>query len=86
MDEYFQCLLDYIVEGHKTDSLLKTLEYQSQMKSVLKSWEAVENVLSQSQITTVDTYFSEYSQLSSLEKDWLFLEGVVLGRWLARQS
>ena len=86
MDEYFQCLLDYIVEGHKTDSLLKTLEYQSQMKSVLKSWEAVENVLSQSQITTVDTYFSEYSQLSSLEKDWLSLEGVALGRWLARQS
>lgn len=84
MDEYLKCLYCYIIDSHRADTLLHSLEYQVRSQSAFRAWERLEDELSQAQLTAVDEYMSEYAQLSGLEKDWIFQEGVALGRWMAR--
>ena len=84
MVQLLKCLYCYIIDSHRADTLLHSLEYQVRSQSAFSAWERLEDELSQAQLTAVDEYMSEYAQLSGLEKDWIFQEGVALGRWLAQ--
>lgn len=86
MDEYLQYLYTHIPEVRRNKTLLRTAEYHIQRTSMLMALRTMDLALSEEQRKVVDVYLSSQSRLDVLESDWLFLEGVALGRWLARQS
>lgn len=84
MDEYLQCLYNYILEVRRDETLLKTPEYHTERKSLLAAMRAMDAVLSEEQQKMVNRYLSCQSRLSVLEDAWLFQEAVALGKWMAR--
>ena len=83
MDEYLQCLYNYILEVRRDETMLKTPEYRMRRTSMLTAMRAMDAVLSEEQQKAVNTFLSGHSRLSVLEDEWLFQEAVALGRWLA---
>jgi len=86
MDEYLQCLYDYILEVRRDETLLKTPEFRAERKTMLRAWDAMEAALTGEQQKIVEEFLSAKEQTSIREDEWLFLEGVALGGWLARSS
>lgn len=84
MDEYLQCLYEYILEVRRDETLLRTAEYRSGRVSLLSAMQAMEAALTEEQRKKVDHYLTCQSRLSVLESDWLFREAVALGEWLSR--
>ncbi len=83
MDEYLQCLYDYILEVRRNETLLKTPEYRAARKSFLRAWDVMEAALTKEQQEIVDRLLTARENVCSREDEWLFLEGVSLGRWMA---
>lgn len=86
MDEYLETLYHYILEIRRSDHLVKSKEFQTCQQEILQAWEALESVVSSEQQQALDSLFSARAQLSFFEEQWLFLEGIALGKWLARQT
>jgi len=86
MDEYLQCLYDYILEVRRNDTLLKTPEYRKARKDMLQAWETLESALTGEQWKVVERFLSARENVYIQEDDWLFLEGVALGGWIAQSS
>ena len=84
MDEYLQCLYEYILEVRRDETLLRTAEYRSGRVSLLSAMQAMEAALTEEERKKVDHYLTCQSRLSVLESDWLFREAVALGEWLSR--
>lgn len=84
MDEYLYCLYNYILEVRRDETLLKTPEYRMERISMLAAMHVMDAALTEQQQKAVDAYLSSHSRLSVLEDEWLFLEAVALGKWLAR--
>lgn len=84
MDEYLQCLYDYILEVRRTETLQKTPEYRMRRTSMLAAMQAMDAVLPEEQKKVVDAFQTSQSRLSVLEEEWLFQEAVSLGKWLSR--
>jgi len=84
MDEYLQCLYNYILEVRRDDTLLKTPEYRAMRKDMVQAWDAMEAALTGEQQEIVDRLLTAKEKVYSREDEWLFLEGIALGRWLAR--
>ena len=84
MDEYLQCLYNDILEVRRDETLLKTPEYRTHRTAMLFAMRLIEDSLSEEQQKAFDRYLTCYSNLSILESDWLFHEGVALGKWLAQ--
>lgn len=83
MDEYLQCLYNYILEVRRDETLRKTPEYRMERISLLTMMRTMDADLSKEQQKIVNRYLSCQSRLSALEGEWLFQEAVSLGRWLA---
>ncbi len=83
MDEYLQCLYDYILEVRRDETLLKTPEYRTARRNMLRAWDAMEAALTGEQREAVDRLLTAKEKVCSREDEWLFLEGVALGRWMA---
>lgn len=83
MDEYLQCLYNYILEVRRDETLRKTPEYRMERISLLTMMRTMDADLSEEQQKIVNRYLSCQSRLSALEGEWLFQEAVSLGRWLA---
>lgn len=84
MDEYLQCLYHYILEVRREETLLKTTEYRLRRAAMLAALRTMDAVLPEEHRKVVDDYLSSQFHLSVLESDWLFSEGVALGKWMAR--
>lgn len=84
MDEYLQCLYNYILEVRRDETLLKLPEYRMERISLLAAMRAMDAALSEEQQKIVNRYLSCQSRLSVLEDEWLFQEAMALGKWLAR--
>ena len=83
MDEYLQCLYNYIMETRRDETLMRTYEYRKRRTAMLTAMHFMEATLTEEQRKTVDSYLSLQSKLTVMESDWLFQEGVALGRWMA---
>lgn len=84
MDEYLQCLYNYILEVRRDETLLKTPEYRMRRTTMLVAMQTMDAVLPEDQKKIVNAFLSSQSRLSILEDEWLFREAVSLGKWLAR--
>ena len=84
MDEYLQCLYNYILEVRRDETLLKLPEYRMERISLLAAMRAMDAALSTEQQKAVNAFLSCQSRLSVLEDEWLFQEAMALGKWLAR--
>nr|WP_325217741.1 hypothetical protein [uncultured Oscillibacter sp.] len=84
MDEYLQCLYNYILEVRRDETLLKLPEYRMERISLLAAMRAMDAALSKEQQKAVNAFLSCQSRLSVLEDEWLFQEAMALGKWLAR--
>ncbi len=83
MDEYLQCLYDYILEVRRDETLLKTPEYRTARGEMLRAWESMEAALTGEQREIVERLLSARETVYCREDEWLFLEGIALGRWMA---
>jgi len=83
MNEYLRCLYDYILEVRRNDTLLKMPEYRTLRMELAQAWDAMEAALTGEQQEIVDRLMSARERVYSREDEWLFLEGVALGQWLA---
>ena len=84
MDEYLQCLYNYILEVRRDETLLKLPEYRMERISLLAAMRAMDAALSKEQQKAVNAFLSCQYRLSVLEDEWLFQEAMALGKWLAR--
>ena len=84
MNEYLQCLYNYILEVRRDDALRKLPEYRMERISLLAAMRAMDAALSEEQQKIVNRYLSCQARLSVLEDEWLFQEAMALGKWLAR--
>ena len=84
MHEYLKHLYNYILESRMSSSLQKRVEYQSSHIKVLDAWREMEKVLTDEQKKVVNDLLDAKAQVSTFEDEWLFQEGVALGKWLAR--
>lgn len=83
MDEYLRCLYDYILEVRRDDTLLKMPEYRAAHENLLQAWDAMEAALTGEQQEIVDRLLTAKENVYIREDEWLFLEGVSLGKWMA---
>lgn len=84
MDEYLQCLFQYVSENLLLDVRLDLVDYSRWNERQDMAWSALEKALTPEQLKLVEDYRSTWCGLRFLEDQLLFQKAVSLGKWMAR--
>lgn len=84
MDEYLQCLFQYVSENLLQDARLDLLDYNHCRSTQDMAWSALEKVLTPEQLKLVEDYRSTWCSLQDLEDQLLFQKAFSLGKRMAR--
>lgn len=84
MDEYLDCLYQYVSDHLEADARLDLIDYSRCRSAQDMAWEALERALTPEQLRLVEDYRSTWCGLRFLEDRLLFQKAVALGRWMAR--
>ena len=84
MDEYLQCLFQYVSENLLQDTRLDLLDYNHCRSAQDMAWSALEKALTPDQLRLVEDYRSTWCSLQALEDQLLFQKAVSLGKWMAQ--
>ncbi len=84
MDDYLKCLYDHVMDGLLPGAGRDRAEHDRRSREQERAWDALWASLSPEQIGLVEDYQAAQAETCALEDEWLFQEGVALGKWLAR--
>lgn len=84
MDEYLQCLFQYVSENLLLDVRLDLVDYSRWNERQDMAWTALKESLTPEQLNLVEDYKDAWCGLRFLEDQLLFQKAVSLGKWMAR--
>lgn len=84
MDEYLDCLYQYVSNHLLLDARLDVIDYSRWNARQKLAWEALEKALTPDQLNLVEDYQSACGGMRFLEDQLLFQKAVSLGKWMAR--
>ncbi|WP_325200505.1 hypothetical protein [Oscillibacter sp.] len=84
MDEYLDCLYQYVSENFLLDARLDLMDYHRWNEAQNTAWAALKEALTPEQLRLVEDYQSACSGKRFLEDRLLFQKAVSLGKWMAR--
>lgn len=84
MDEYLDCLYQYVSDRLEADVRLDLLDYSSRSDAQDAAWAALKEALTPEQLHLVEDYRAAWCGLRFLEDRLLFQKAVSLGKWMAR--
>lgn len=83
MDEYLDCLFQYVSENLLLDARLDVIDYSRWNERQDMAWAALKNALTPEQLRLVEDYKDAWCGLRFLEDRLLFQKAVSLGKWMA---
>lgn len=86
MDEYLQCLFQYVSDHLLLDVRLDLIDYSRWNERQDMAWAALKESLTPEQLHLVEDYHSAWCGLRFLEDQLLFQKAVDLGKWMVRAS
>ncbi len=84
MDDYLQCLFQYVSENLLLDARLDLIDYNRWNECQDTAWAALKAALTPDQLRLVEDYTSACSGKRFLEDQLLFQKAVTLGKRMAR--
>ena len=84
MDEYLQCLYQYVLDHLLLDARMDFVDYNRWTERQKLAWEALKGALTHEQLELVEEYHSACDGKRFLEDGLLFQTAVSLGKWMAR--
>lgn len=84
MDEYLDCLYQYVSDRLEADAQLDLIEYNRRSDEQNTAWAALKTALTPEQLHLVEDYRAAWCGLRFLEDRLLFQKAVSLGKWMAR--
>lgn len=84
MDEYLQCLYNYILDHLHCDARLDLFEFTRCTAQQDAAWNALKKALTPEQLHLVEDYRSAWNGFHAAEEKLLFQSAVSLGKWMAR--
>ncbi|WP_300412008.1 hypothetical protein [uncultured Oscillibacter sp.] len=84
MDEYLDCLYQYVSDRLEADAQLDLIEYSRRSDEQNTAWAALKTALTPEQLHLVEDYRAAWCGLRFLEDRLLFQKAVSLGKWMAR--
>lgn len=84
MDDYLDCLFDYVLETRLDQRARAAAEYQRLAADALRKSDALEAMLSPDQKAALDALLAADSRVLVMDERIIFQEAVALGRWMAR--
>lgn len=84
MDDYLDCLYQYVSENLLLDARLDLLDYNHCRSAQDMAWSALEKELTPDQLRLVEDYRSTWCDLQALEDQLLFQKAVSLGKWMVQ--
>ena len=84
MDEYLDCLYQYVSDHLEADVRLDLIDYSRRNAAQDTAWAALKEALTPEQLHLVEDYRAAWCGLRFLEDRLLFQKAVSLGKWMAR--
>lgn len=84
MDEYLDCLYQYVSSHLLLDVRLDMIDYSRWNARQDMAWAALKGALTPEQLNLVEDYRDAWCGLRFLEDRLLFQKAVSLGKWMAR--
>lgn len=84
MDEYLQCLFQYVSENLLLDVRLDLVDYSRWNERQDMAWTALKESLTPEQLNLVEDYKDAWCGLRFLEDQLLFQKAVTLGKRMAQ--
>jgi len=84
MDEYLDCLFQYVSENLLLDARVDLIDYNRWNESENTTWTALNAALTPEQLRLVEDYNAACSGKRFLEDQLLFQKAISLGKWMAR--
>lgn len=84
MDEYLDCLYQYVSNHLLLDARLDVIDYSRWNERQDMAWAALKESLTLEQLKLVEDYKDTWCGLRFLEDQLLFQKAVSLGKWMAQ--
>ena len=85
MDEYMECLREYIMESRIGKRLRATDGYQTLLERSSDAYQTLSGRLDAAELELLEAFCAAREDLHCADSDAMFAEGVELGKWLARE-
>ena len=82
MDEYLECLMDY-VEETRVGKLLRTQErYRKSLQKASDAYEELSAKLPPEQLATLEEFRDAHNSMNAVHSEIVFQQGVAVGKWM----
>lgn len=84
MDDYLDCLFQYVLEMRLCERIRSSLEYQQASNESMRKMEILKSTLTHEQKTALNEFLSANGHLLNMDEYIIFQEAIALGKWMAR--
>lgn len=84
MNDYLDCLFNYILETRLNKITRTSVEYQRASAEALHKSDALEAMLTSAQKAALDDFLAADSHMVTIDEHIIFQEALALGKWMAR--
>lgn len=84
MDNYLNCLFDYVLETRLDEHARSSVEYRQAAADALRKSDILESMLTPEQKAALDALLAADGRILAMDEHIIFQEAVALGKWMAR--